>query len=102
MTGRCRLVVLDGTWRKSRKMLHRNPLLVALPRLSLPDPAPSRYQIRKAHRPQQLSTLEAARHALVHLEGNAEGFEPLLHAFTEFVARQLRHVQTARTMHAAD
>ena len=32
---RLRLIVLDGTWRKSRKMLYRNPLLQQLPRLSL-------------------------------------------------------------------
>ena len=30
-----RLIVLDGTWRKSRKLLHQNPWLAALPRLSL-------------------------------------------------------------------
>jgi DTW domain-containing protein YfiP len=29
------LVVLDGSWRKSRKMLYANPLLLALPRLPL-------------------------------------------------------------------
>ena len=30
-----RLIVLDGTWRKSRKMLYLNPSLQLLPRLSL-------------------------------------------------------------------
>ncbi|MDO8777140.1 MAG: tRNA-uridine aminocarboxypropyltransferase, partial [Burkholderiaceae bacterium] len=54
-----RLIVLDGTWRKSRKMLYLSPPLRALPRLSLQDPAASSYRIRKAHRPDQLSTLEA-------------------------------------------
>jgi DTW domain-containing protein len=79
------LVVLDGTWRKSRKMLHRNPLLQGLPRLSLTDAPPSGYAIRKAHNPGQLSTLEATCAALVRLEKDAERFEPLLAAFNGFV-----------------
>lgn len=95
MFGRWRLVILDGTWRKSRKILHLNPLLAMLPRLSLADFAPSRYQIRKAHHPQQLSTLEAACHALSRLEGDPERFQPLLHVFEEFVARQMRYAQAA-------
>ncbi len=45
------LVVLDATWRKSRKMLYLNPALQALPRLPLRDTPPSHYLIRKAHAP---------------------------------------------------
>ena len=82
---RLRLVVIDATWRKSRKMLYRNPLLHLLPRLPLQGLPPSRYRIRKAHRADQLSTLEATCAALAHLEGNAERFEPLLTAFDGFV-----------------
>lgn len=87
------LVVLDGTWRKSRKMLYLNPLLQQLPRLALqnmPTAMPaSRYLIRKAHRPGQLSTLEATCHALMQLEHNEERYLPLLTAFDGFVAQQL-------------
>lgn len=79
------LVVLDATWRKSRKLLHLNPWLGALPRLSLDDTLPSVYAIRKAHRPGQLSTLEATCAALVQLEGSAVGVAPLLAAFGGFV-----------------
>ncbi len=86
---RVRLIVLDGTWRKSRKMLYLNPLLQALPRLSLHDAPLSRYLIRKAPRPNQRSTLEAACVALTQLEGNAERFQPLLRAFDGFVAQQM-------------
>lgn len=82
---RLRLVVLDGTWRKSRKMLYLNPLLQALPRLSLTDAPPSQYRIRKAHRPDQLSTLEATCRALMQLEGDEQKFLPLLDAFDGFV-----------------
>ena len=81
--------MLDGTWRKSRKMLQRNPLLQALPRLSLTPLAPSRYSVRKAHQPHQRSTLEAACAALAQLEGEPDRFSPLLAAFDGFVAQQL-------------
>lgn len=90
---RLRLVVLDGTWRKSRKMLHLNPVLQKLPRLSLQGLPPSRYRLRKAHQPDQLSTLEATCAALAQLEGDAEKFQPLLTAFDGFVAQQLVYRQ---------
>lgn len=80
-----RLVVLDATWRKSRKMLHQNPMLQALPRLALTRMPASHYLIRKAHAPDQLSTLEASCHALAQLDG-AAGFQPVLDAFDDFVA----------------
>ena len=86
-----RLVVIDGTWRKSRKMLHLNPWLQALPRLSLDNLPASRYLIRRAHQPHQLSTLEATCAALAQLEGDAQRFDPLLKAFDGFVAEQLLH-----------
>lgn len=85
-----RLVVLDGTWRKSRKMLHLNPALRHLPRLALQAPPPSRYLIRKAHHPDQLSTLEATCLALQKLHGPSGQFEALLAAFGGFVASQQR------------
>ena len=82
-----RLVVLDGTWRKSRKMLHQNPLLQQLPRLALHDLPASHYHVRQAHRPNQRSTLEATCAALAQLEGDAQRFAPLLAAFDRFVER---------------
>ena len=84
-----RLVVLDATWRKSRKMLHLNPLLQRLPRLSLDQLQTSAYLIRKAHKPGQLSTLEATCAALAQLEGSAAPFQPLLKAFDGFVAQHM-------------
>lgn len=87
-TQQLRLIVLDGTWRKSRKMLYLNPLLQRLPRLALKAMPASRYRIRKAHLPDQLSTLEATCAALAQLEGDAGRFEPLLTAFDGFVAQQ--------------
>lgn len=88
---RTRLIVLDGTWRKSRKMLYLNPLLQQLPRLALRDMPASHYRIRKAHKPDQLSTLEATCAALAQLDGNAEAWLPLLAAFDGFVSQQSEH-----------
>lgn len=84
-----RLIVLDGTWRKSRKLLYLNPALQQLPRMSLRDLPASSYRIRRAHRPDQLSTLEAVCAALAQLEGDTGQFQPLLEAFDGFVAQQL-------------
>lgn len=86
-----RLIVLDGTWRKSRKMLHLNPLLQRLPRLALQAPPPSHYLIRKAQRPDQRSTLEATCLALQQLEAApSERYAPLMSAFDAFVNSQAR------------
>ena len=85
---RLRLIVLDGTWRKSRKLLYLNPLLQHLPRLALRDMPASSYRIRKAHKPDQLSTLEATCAALAQLEGKPSLFASLLAAFDGFVAQQ--------------
>jgi len=85
---RLRLVVLDATWRKSRKMLYLNRALQRLPRLALRDVPASSYRIRKAHAPHQLSTLEAAVHALAQLESRPGDYRPLLQAFDGFVQQQ--------------
>lgn len=83
-----RLVVIDGTWRKSRKMLYENPLLQGLPRFPLKDTPASIYTIRKAHSENQLSTLEASCYALQQLEQAQIDYAPLLRAFAQFVAQQ--------------
>lgn len=88
-----RLVVLDATWRKSRKMLYLNPALQKLPRLALTDVAPSNYRIRKAHAPHQLSSLEAAAQALGQLEGDGARYGALLDAFDGFVSQQAAYAR---------
>ena len=88
-----RLVVLDATWRKSRKMMYLNPALQRLPRLALSDVAPSNYRIRKAHAPHQLSSLEAAAQALGQLEGDGGRYRALLDAFDGFVSQQASYVR---------
>jgi DTW domain-containing protein YfiP len=82
------LVVPDGTWRKARKMLHLNPLLAALPRVTLAEGGVSRYRLRKAPGPGALSTVEAIVQALQVLEAPAS-FEPLLKPFEALIEGQI-------------
>ncbi|SFU87618.1 DTW domain-containing protein YfiP [Pseudoduganella namucuonensis] len=89
------LVALDATWRKSRKMLHLNPALRRLPRLPLRDVPASHYLIRKAHAPDQLSTLEATAYALAQLEGDGDKYGPLIAAFDGFVGQLMQRCKPA-------
>ncbi|MDR9879075.1 DTW domain-containing protein [Pseudomonas allii] len=82
------LVVPDGTWRKARKLLHLNPLLAALPRVTLVGDAVSRYRLRKAPGPCALSTVEAIAQALQVLEAPTS-FEPLLRPFDVLIEGQI-------------
>jgi DTW domain-containing protein YfiP len=92
-----RLVVLDGTWRKSLKMLHANPLLQTLPRWPLVQPALSRYgTLRKARLPTQLSTLEATCAALADIEAAPTRYAPLVTAFGRFVDDRAGRVRRAQ------
>jgi len=90
-----RLVVIDGTWRKSRKMLYQNPALQRLPRLALKEVPPGRYAIRKAHAPGQLSSFEATALALAQLEGwsaDSAVWHQLMQSFDAAIA-QHQHLQ---------
>jgi DTW domain-containing protein YfiP len=85
-----RLVILDASWRHSRQMLLKNPLLQNLPRYALRAVPASRYQIRQAHGADQLSTLEACTYALMQLEAESTKFAALLHAFDAFNEMQIQ------------
>lgn len=82
------LVVPDGTWRKARKLLHLNPLLAVLPRVTLPEGPASRYRLRKAPTADALSTLEAITQALELLEP-ARSFAALLTPFEALIEGQI-------------
>jgi DTW domain-containing protein YfiP len=82
------LVVPDGTWRKARKLLHLNPLLASLPRVTLAPGAVSRYRLRKAPAPGALATVEAIAQALECLEA-PESFAPLLAPFERMIEGQI-------------
>ncbi|WP_426427980.1 tRNA-uridine aminocarboxypropyltransferase [Pseudomonas palmensis] len=82
------LVVPDGTWRKARKLLHVNPLLATLPRVTLGALQPSRYRLRKAPGEGALSTIEAVAQALNVLEAPAL-FDALLRPFDALIEGQI-------------
>ncbi len=85
------LVLLDGTWRQTRKMLRRLPELSLLPCFSLAETAVqlSRSRLREPPRPGARSTLEAIADALSQLESADRGRQ-LLEVHGRFVEQTLR------------
>lgn len=89
-----RLIILDASWRQSRVMLKANPQLQSLPRMGLRETPNSRYVIRRAHKADQLSSLEACAYALQILEPENDHCLKLLDAFDRF-----NHMQLAAGVH---
>lgn len=84
------LVVIDGTWSQTKKVLRENPILAALPRYAFVPPAPSEYRIRKEPDFASVATIEALVHALAALEGPTADFDALLSPFRAMIDFQLR------------
>lgn len=89
------LVLLDGTWRKARKLLHLNPILRSLPHVMLPTGYVSRYRLRKAPSAHALSTIEAGVAALELLEPG-RNFQALLRPFDALIEAQIRAMGAQR------
>ncbi|MGA9523852.1 MAG: tRNA-uridine aminocarboxypropyltransferase [Myxococcaceae bacterium] len=87
------LVVLDGTWTQTRKMAHKHPALLRLPRLSLPPGTLPVRRLREAPSADARSTLEAIADALGVIEG--PGVSAPLHALH---ATMVERVLAARGM----
>lgn len=79
------LIVPDGTWSQSRRMMARDPALIAAERVRLPDGPDSVYLLRKAPHKGFLCTLEAVARALGVLEGEEveQRLMALLHVMVE-------------------
>ncbi|MEN0108111.1 MAG: DTW domain-containing protein, partial [Pseudomonas sp.] len=75
--------------RKASKLLHVNPLLAALPRVSLPAGGESRYRLRKAPMAGALSTIEAIVQALDIVEA-PQTFGALLKPFEALIEGQIQ------------
>ncbi|MFT7558139.1 MAG: DTW domain-containing protein YfiP [Flavobacteriales bacterium] len=80
------LILLDGTWRKSRKILHLNPWINDLTRYIL-KPETSNYRIRKAESEEQLSSFEAGAIAISQLDNQEYYHGQLDSVFEAFVSR---------------
>ncbi len=70
------LIVIDGTWRQTRRMLKKLPALANVPRLGLPTKQAAPLRLRESTSPDNRSTLEAIADALTLLEGPGVG-QPL-------------------------
>ncbi|WP_226645304.1 tRNA-uridine aminocarboxypropyltransferase [Microbulbifer variabilis] len=81
------LIVIDATWKKSKKILHLNPLLQKLPRINLSGGLESNYTIRKTSVADGLSTIESIATAMQLLEQN-DIFFRLLEPFNKMIALQ--------------
>jgi DTW domain-containing protein YfiP len=84
-----RLVLLDGTWRQTRRMFVRLPCLHALPRLTLPEKFNAVVRLRTSSLAGGRSTLEALADALEILEGEAIS-KPLNRLHELYVERVFR------------
>jgi len=94
------LVLLDGTWRQTRKMLRRLPELSSLPRFALPD-SPAQLTRRRLREPPGIgarSTLESIADALSYLD-TAELGQRLLEVHRRFVHQTLLARGSARLNH---
>ncbi len=87
------LVVVDGTWWQSRKLLKKNPELLRLPRYAFDPPEPSRYRIRREPERHCVSTIEAIARALAYLERETGDLQALLEPFDAMVEHQLRFIR---------
>jgi len=97
------LVVVDGTWSQTKKVVRTNPLLAALPRYAFVPPQPSEYRIRKEPDDASVATIEALVHALTALEGEGARFSTLLAPFRAMIDFQLaceERFRGARHRHA--
>ena len=90
------LVVVDGTWSQTRKVVRENPEIAALPRYAFTPPAPSEYRIRKEPHETYVSTIEALVHVLGALEGEPDRYRALLLPFRAMVEAQLAYATRVR------
>lgn len=85
-----RLIVLDGTWRQTRRMFAKLPAVHSAPRLALPEKAPTAVlRLRESKFEAGRSTLEAIAEAVGLLEG-AEAAAPLWGLHAAYVERVFR------------
>lgn len=83
------LIFIDGTWRKSKRILLESPQLQSLAKISFTPTQAGRYQIRKAPNPNALSTVEAIVTVLSKLEKEADKYQSLLATMDWTIQQQI-------------
>ncbi|MCF6254099.1 MAG: DTW domain-containing protein [Thiomicrorhabdus sp.] len=76
-----KILVLDGTWRKTHKIMQLNSVLRGLNRVVLSPTEPSNYRIRKQKNSNSLSTVEAVYALYSQLECSTDRYQALLTTF---------------------
>ncbi|WP_078085603.1 tRNA-uridine aminocarboxypropyltransferase [Microbulbifer mangrovi] len=89
------LVVIDATWKKSKKILHMHPMLQQLPRVSFEGDLQSGYQIRHSSMENSLSTIESIMMAMQQLEPDCD-FQAILRPFEKMIALQQENFPCSR------
>lgn len=84
------LILLDGSWKKTRKILYLNPWLLKLPKISLPLQN-SRYYLRK-QKDRGFSTLEAVYTALSELD-KQQNYKALLTCLDKMMEQQAHFIE---------
>lgn len=84
-----RVILLDGTWRQTRRMYTKLPALHPVPKLALPDKAPRVLRLRESKFEAGRSTLEAIAETIALLEGEAAA-APLFALHDAYVERVFR------------
>ncbi len=86
------LIFLDGSWRKTRRMIYEIPELQFLPTISFTPTSPSRYRIRKEPNENSISTLEAIVTVLSELENDHRKYLPLLKTMDQMIDKQIEFI----------
>ncbi|MCX7393055.1 MAG: DTW domain-containing protein [Planctomycetales bacterium] len=68
LPGPVNLIVPDANWRQTTKFVRREPSLIGIPPVRLPQGAPSEYRLRTQRNDKNLCTLEAIARAIGILE----------------------------------
>ena len=85
------IILLDGTWRNTRELLHCNAWLKKIPTLNLKNVGERGYRIRQAKKAGALATIEAASHALALLDSSFKS-EKLLQPFGKMIEHQIEQM----------
>lgn len=83
------LIILDGTWKKAYKLKMKNPWLSSFKTLTFANLPKNQYTIRKAKRPDSLSSLEAIAYSIEVLE-NANT-QPLYNVLNKMMGSFIKH-----------
>jgi len=83
------LLVIDGTWRKARKIWQLSTNLHAVPAIMLTGARPSEYRIRKIPQQGYLSTIECVVEGLRVLERRPQSYQTLLDLFNQMIDFQI-------------